>query len=107
MQYRPHRYRTEFPTTMRTPFGSAKAVINDVNETGALMATSAPLARRQKIEISFLNNKVSGVVQWAAGGRCGVTFRPCLTIAQVDSLRYKQSGHRGMRHNSTGHAEMR
>jgi hypothetical protein len=63
MQYRPHRYRTEFPTTMRTPFGSAKAVINDVNKTGVLMATSAPLARGQKIEISFLNNKVSGVVQ--------------------------------------------
>ncbi|MFT4743540.1 MAG: hypothetical protein ACI91Z_001515 [Yoonia sp.] len=107
MQYRPHRYRTEFPTTVRTPFGPAKAVINDVNETGALMETSVSLLRGHKIEILFLNNRVSGIVQWSAGGRCGVTFRPHLTTTQVDSLRYKQSGHRGIRHNSTGYTEMR
>ena len=107
MQYRPHRYRTEFPTTMKTPFGSAKAVINDVNETGALMETTAPLVRGHNIEITFLNNQITGIVQWAADGRCGVTFRPFLTIAQVDSLRYKQSGHRGMRHSSASYAEMR
>ncbi|MCO4846662.1 MAG: hypothetical protein KC448_01655 [Yoonia sp.] len=107
MQYRPHRYRTEFPTTMKTPFGPSEAVINDVNETGALMKTSAPLARGHKIEFTFLNNKVTGIVQWAADGRCGVTFRPHLTITQVDSLRYKQSGHRSMRHRSTSYVEMR
>lgn len=107
MQYRPHRYRTEFPTTMRTPFGPAKAVINDVNETGALMETNAHILRGQKIEISFLNNEVSGIVQWVARGRCGITFHPFLTVKQVDALRYKQSGHRGMLHSSTGYDEMR
>jgi hypothetical protein len=104
MQFRPHRYRTEFPTVLNTPVGSVKAVINDVNETGALMTISSPLQRGFKIRMSFLNNHVDAVVQWSLRGKCGIAFRPHLTIAQVDMLRYKQGGHRAMRHS---YAEMR
>ena len=107
MQYRPHRYRTEFPVILQTPVGPIKSVINDINETGALISIERPLLRGHKIQTSFLNNRISGIVQWAANGKCGVTFRPHLTITQVNSLRYKQSGYRGLRHNSTGYAEMR
>ena len=45
MQFRPHRYRTEFPTVFSTPMGNVNAVINDVNETGALVSISQPLQR--------------------------------------------------------------
>jgi len=107
MKFRPHRYRTEFPVVISTPMGQAKTVINDVNETGALMTTNAPLARGHKIEISVLNQHIRGVVQWSAAGRCGVAFRPHLTINQVDSLRYRQAGRRTGHHHASGYAEMR
>jgi hypothetical protein len=107
MQFRPHRYRTEFPIVFSTPMGNVNAVINDVNETGALVSISQPLQRGHKIRVSFLNNHIDAIVQWSLRGKCGISFRPQLTIAQVDMLRYKQGGHRGIRHSSTGYAEMR
>lgn len=107
MQFRPHRYRTEFPTVLTTPVGSVKAVVDDVNETGALMTISTPLQRGHKIRMSFLNNSVEAVVQWSQRGKCGIAFRPQLTIAQVDMLRYKQGGNQRMHHSSTRYAEMR
>ena len=107
MQFRSHRYRTEYPITLKTPIGAVQAVINDVNETGALVSIATPLARGQRISMSYLNNRVEAIVQWSLKGKCGISFRPHLTIAQVDLLRYKSAGHRQMRHNSTGYAEMR
>lgn len=65
MQFRPHRYRTEFPTVFSTPMGNVNAVINDVNETGALVSISQPLQRGHKIRVSFLNNHIDAmVVAW-------------------------------------------
>lgn len=107
MQFRSHRYRTEFPITFQTPVGAVKAVINDVNETGALVSIATPLQRGQRISMSYLNNQVQAIVQWSLRGKCGISFRPHLTIAQVDLLRYKSAGHRQTRHSSTGYAEMR
>ncbi|MCO4842248.1 MAG: PilZ domain-containing protein [Yoonia sp.] len=107
MQYRPHRYRTEYPITLITPAGPVKAVIDDVNETGALVTIRGPVARGHKVSMSFLNNRVEAVVHWALRGKCGIAFRPHLTAAQVDALRYKQGGHRSLRHTSVNYAEMR
>ena len=76
MQSRPHRYRTEFPTVFSTPTGNVKAVINDVNETGALVSISQPLQRGHKIRVSFLNNHIDAIVQWSLRGKCGISFRP-------------------------------
>lgn len=107
MQFRPHRYRTEFPTVLSTPLGKIKVVVNDVNETGALITIKEQLSRGHKVELIVLNQRVSGIVQWAFRGKCGITFRPHLTIAQVDLLRYKQGGKSRTNHRSLGFAEMR
>jgi len=107
MQFRPHRYRTEFPTLLSTPIGKVKIVINDVNETGALITLNETLSRGHRVEMVVLNQRITGIVQWAVRGKCGVTFRPHLSIAQVDLLRYKQGGHRGARHTPNRFAEMR
>lgn len=107
MQFRPHRYRTEFPTILTSPLGKIKVVINDVNETGALISTSQPLARGHKVELVVLNTRISAIVLWASRDKCGVTFRPHISIAQVDVLRYKQGGHGKARQHAMGYAEMR
>ena len=107
MQFRPHRYRTEFPTLLSTPIGKVKIVINDVNETGALITLNETLSRGHSVEMVVLNQRITGIVQWANRGKCGVTFRPHLSNAQVDLLRYKQGGHRGARHMPHSYAEMR
>lgn len=107
MQFRSHRYRTEFPTTLSTPVGKVKIVINDVNETGALISTQTLLSRGQKVDMVVLNHRIAGIVQWSLRGKCGIAFRPHLTIAQVDMLRYKPGGTRTARHSSTAYAEMR
>lgn len=107
MQFRPHRYRTEFPTVLTTPVGKLKITVNDVNETGALVTLKEQLARGQKVEMMVLNQRITAVVQWAMRGKCGITFRPHLSIAQVDLLRYKQGGQSKTRHRAVGYAEMR
>ncbi len=107
MQFRPHRYRTEFPAVLSTPMGKLKVTINDVNETGALITLPETLARGHKVEMVVLNHRISGIVQWALRGKCGVTFRPHLSIAQVDVLRYKQGGNLTARHRTMNYAEMR
>lgn len=107
MQFRPHRYRTEFPTVLTTPVGKLKITVNDVNETGALVTLKEQLARGQKVEMMVLNQRITAVVQWAMRGKCGITFRPHLSIAQVDLLRYKQGGQSKPRHRPLGYAEMR
>jgi hypothetical protein len=51
---------------------------------------------------------MSGVVQWAAPDKCGIKFKPFLTVLQIDILRYKKAGRSlaGHRHSSTGFQEM-
>lgn len=107
MQFRSHRYRTEFPTALSTPIGKLKIIIDDVNETGALISLQETLLRGHKVEMVVLNHRIAGIVQWSLRGKCGIAFRPHLSIAQVDTLRYKSGGLRNARHTSSGYAEMR
>lgn len=108
MKFRPHRYRTEFPVALATPAGNVKAVVNDVNETGVLMTIGDALQRGDPVRMRFLNSHADGIVQWAMRGRCGITFRPHLTMAQVDMLRQRAGSHgASVRHNSSGYSEMR
>ena len=92
---------------LSTPLGKLKITINDVNETGALISLSETLARGHKVEMVVLNHRIAGVVQWSVRGKCGIAFRPHITIAQVDLLRYKQGGQQATRHAPRNYAEMR
>lgn len=107
MQFRSHRYNTEFSTIMSTPIGKLNITINDVNETGALISMSETLARGHKVEMSIRFHKIIGIVQWSKRGKCGITFRPHLTLEQVDMFRHRHGGQRSLHHSSTGYAEMR
>ncbi len=105
MEFRPRRYRTEFPITFKTPNGSVKAIINDVNDTGALVTSDALLQRGQKISMQFLNHRVDAIVRWSLRGKYGIVFRPMLTIAQVDVLRQRSGSHgTSERHSSASYA---
>ena len=108
MKYRTHRYPTEFPATVKTPTGIIDARIKDVNATGALLITKTPLSVGQSVTFTALGHKMSGVVQWAAPDKCGIKFKPFLTVLQIDILRYKKAGRSlaGHRHSSTGFQEM-
>ena len=109
MQYRPHRYLTQYPANLRTPAGPQKGHVIDVNNAGARMQGLRDLRRGDKVEIEILNCRAAAVVQWAANGYIGITFRPQITDDQVDTLRYRRDARAGRRPSSHMHgfAEMR
>jgi hypothetical protein len=92
MQYRPHRYQTEFPIKLRSPAGSQKGKVIDVNNTGARIEGLHNLRRGDKVQFSILYHNAEAVVQWISHGFVGVTFRPQITDDQVDTLRYRRDG---------------
>ncbi len=109
MQYRPHRYNTQFPIDLRTPTGPQKAKVIDVNNTGARVEGLRDVQRGDKIQLNILSFRAEAVVQWVSGGRAGLTFRPQITDDQVDTLRYRRDGRGGARRGAVGFgfAEMR
>lgn len=109
MQYRPHRYPTEFPVAMRTPTGPQKGKVIDVNNVGARLKGMRDLRRGDKVQVNILSMNVDAVVQWAASETIGITFRPQITDTQVDTLRFRPDGRTGRRPSSVGFgfAEMR
>lgn len=109
MQYRPHRYNTQYPIDIRTPGGPQKGRIIDVNNTGARIEGLRNLKRGDKVQLDILSFRAEAVVQWVSGARAGITFRPQINDDQVDTLRYRRDGRSGARRGSVGFgfAEMR
>ncbi len=109
MQYRPHRYLTEYPVELITPSGPQRVKITDVNTVGARIRGLQDLRRGQKIQFKFLSHRTEAIVRWVSGERAGLTFRPHITDLQVDMLRYRQDGRRDIEHGTVGfsYAEMR
>ncbi len=109
MQYRPHRYRTQFPTKLRTPTGPQSGHVIDVNNIGARIEGLRDLRRGDKVEIEILSLRAPAVVQWASNGYVGITFRPQITDVQVDTLRYRRDGRKGDTYGRPSHGlvEMR
>jgi len=109
MQYRPHRYPTQFPIKLCTSSGQQDCQVLDVNGSGARIIGPRGLRRGEKVQFGILNHRVEAVVCWAFGERAGVTFRPHLTDVQVDTLRYRRDGGHHKRHGVGGlaYAEMR
>lgn len=102
MQYRSHRYQTQYPIQLSTPTGRQQCRITDVNNTGAQIMGSRGLRRGDKIRFRVLNNDLSAVVCWAVGERIGIVFRPQLTGVQVDTLRYRRDGARNQMRGAVG-----
>ncbi|WP_342078710.1 PilZ domain-containing protein [Yoonia sp. SS1-5] len=107
MQYRPHRYNTQFPLTLLTPAGEQSARVVDINNDGARLEGPKALRRGDKVQLNVLSHRVEAVVQWAFGGRAGISFRPKLSDDHVDTLRFRRDGRSGYRRGSVGFVEMR
>lgn len=102
MQYRPHRYNTQYPIELRTPTGRQKGNVIDVHNAGARIEGLRDLKRGDKVQVEILSHRVDAVIQWVAGNRAGLTFRPQITDDQVDTLRYRRDGRRAKRHGTVG-----
>lgn len=102
MKYRPHRYNTQYPVEVRTPAGQQKAKVLDVNNTGARLEGLSDVQRGNKVQLNILSLRVDAIVQWVAGGRVGLTFRPQITNDQVDILRYRRDGRHDGRRGTIG-----
>jgi hypothetical protein len=106
MQYRSHRYKTEFPVKLRTSTGQQTGEIVDVNNTGAQIKGLRDLRRGDKVQVEILYLRAEAVVKWTSNGNIGVNFRPQITDDQVDTLRYRRDGRMGTRQGSVGFVEM-
>ena len=104
MQYRTHRYLTQFPIQIATPAGRAQCHVIDVNANGARILGPRTLKRGDKVSFRVLNDDVTAVVCWSLGDRAGVMFRPALTSRQVDTLRYRRDGVQNRPRGSVGFA---
>ena len=102
MQYRPHRYQTDFPVSIRTPAGPQKGTIADVNSQGARIRGLQDVQQGDKLQIDILSHHANAVVRWTAAGQIGVIFRPHLTEQQVDTLRYRRDLRHGAGRGSVG-----
>ncbi|MEJ8559988.1 PilZ domain-containing protein [Yoonia sp. GPGPB17] len=104
MQYRSHRYQTQFPTQLATPTGRQQCHVIDVNSTGARIQGPRTLRRGDKIKFRVLNDEVAAVVCWSSGDKAGIIFRPQITSNQVDTLRYRQDRGRNRPRGAVGFA---
>ncbi|MDB4254544.1 PilZ domain-containing protein [Yoonia sp.] len=89
MQYRSHRYPTQFPLRVQTRQGSQQGEVVDVNHSGARLTGLKRLSRGDKIQLDILSHRVEAVVLWAARGGIGVMFRPKLCDHHLDTLRQR------------------
>ena len=102
MRYRPHRYNTQYPVQIATRAGAQQGKVLDVNNTGARIEGLRDVRRGDKVQLSILSHRVDAVVQWVAGGRVGLTFRPQITNDQVDTLRYRKDSRGCHRRGAVG-----
>jgi hypothetical protein len=60
------------------------------------------------VTLHFSLGRACGVVQWSAGDRAGVAFRPQIPLHMVDAMRYGKTRITGSgRFTSTGLRELR
>lgn len=102
MQYRPHRYPTQFPIKLSTPSGQVECSVIDVNNTGARLVCKGQLTRGEMVTFQVLNHKAEAIVRWVSGTRAGVTFRPYLPDLLVDTLRYRRDKGNYNQHRASG-----
>lgn len=109
MQYRPHRYQTEFPVHLSSATGPQQVELLDVNTDGARISGFRHLTRGEKLQLDVLSMRVDAIVCWVSNDAAGITFRPKITDLQVDTLRHRPDGRGGLLHGSVGfaYAEMR
>lgn len=109
MQYRPHRYNTTYPADIATALGPQKGVVLDVHNEGAQVQGLRGMHKGDKLKIQILSTRVQAIVQWAAGERVGIVFRPRISDDQVDTLRYRRDGRKSAHRGTVGFgfAEMR
>lgn len=105
--FRPHRYPTETPVSVKTPAGKMKAKVVDINDGGMRLSLPQDIAVGERISIDILGYPVKGVVRWAGRGFAGVVFRPKISTRHVDALR--QGVNTGMSNHQRFHSyrEMR
>lgn len=102
MQYRSHRYQTQFPVQITTAAGQQQCRVIDVNTHGARIAGLRNARRGDKLQIRALNERIPAVVCWATGDTVGIMFRPQISNRQVDTLRYRKDGSRNHQRGSVG-----
>ncbi|MEO1639173.1 MAG: PilZ domain-containing protein [Pseudomonadota bacterium] len=109
MQYRSHRYQTQYPVNLHTPSGVQRGSIIDVNNGGARVLGMHDLARGDKVSMTVLSHKIDAIVCWAESDRAGLTFRPRLNDHMLDTVRYRRDPRAGMngRARAFGFPEMR
>ena len=108
MQYRPHRYLTDYSVTLQTPEGRRNANVRDVSNGGARLTGLTGLERGDKVRLDVLSNFVDAVVLWSKGDHVGISFRPAISDRFLDTLRKRvdSRGHYGA-HRFGGYPEMR
>ena len=92
MQYRPHRYRSDYDVHVDAPMGKMRAAIANVNEAGAQLRDTAGLRAGDPVAFNVLQSRISGVVQWATGNRAGLAFHPEISVDQIDAIRNRFDG---------------
>lgn len=109
MQFRTHRFPTQFPLKISTPNGPKMGHVVDVSNGGAQVIGVEGLKRGDKVALDVLSHRVEAVVCWSAKGKSGIAFRRQITDFQVDTLRQRRGarniGYRGS--VGFGYAEMR
>lgn len=99
MKFRTHRFPTQFPIKIGTPYGNRMGHVIDVNNEGARLGGLEGLKRGDKLDLDVLSHRVLAIVQWSAKGKTGIAFRPHITDHQVDTLRQRRgarsTGYRG------------
>ncbi|MCA1777054.1 MAG: PilZ domain-containing protein [Loktanella sp.] len=85
--FRPFRYPAATPVSLRTPRGTVKATVIDVNDGGMRLSGRADVQPGETVKISILGIPVTGIVRWVGKDRYGVLFRPKISTRQVDALR--------------------
>lgn len=109
MQYRPHRYPTQFPLQIKTPTGVQKGVVVDVNQDGARLQGLREITRGDKLRMNVLSNPIEAIVLWVHGDKSGVSFRPKLSTHLLDTMHYRRASRHESRAVRVGRAlpEMR
>ena len=102
MQYRAHRYQTQFPIQLSTPSGRQQCRVIDVNSAGARISNTSLLQRGDILRFRVLNTEVEAIVRWTAGDRAGIVFRPQISTLLVDTLRYRKDATRGGQPGTVG-----
>lgn len=109
MQYRPHRYPTQYPIQVRTTEGAQKGYVLDVNNEGARLQGVGGLRRGDKVRLEVLSHHIEAIVLRVARDQVGIVFRPKLSDNFVDTIRRRQDGRLLGGHGCVGfgYAEMR